>query len=392
MSVSRTAIVVGGGIAGLAAAVALLREGWGVTVLERSAELGEVGAGLGLTANGLAALDALGVGEAARAASHRVHLAGTTDHRGRWLLRVPREEDPASPRAMRGVHRQELHRVLLEAAAGARLVAGARVTGIDPGAGGAPAAVTCSTPEGERTHEADLVVGADGVRSAVRGALFPDAGLRYSGRSSWRGIVDDADLVSDAFTIVWGPGAEFGALRVSPGQVYWYGYTALPEGTRLPDEKAAALARFDDWADLVRPLVEATPASRLVRHDVHVVAPLVSCVRGRAVLVGDAAHAMVPTMGQGANTSLEDGACVGLLVARAVDAGAPMGAALAGFDAARRPRTQAIARRSEQAGRFGADVEGRFAVALRNTALRLVPGGAAARAGSGVLAWRAPAG
>ncbi|MGV0110300.1 hypothetical protein [Arthrobacter sp. CP30] len=145
------------------------------------------------------------------------------------------------------------------------------------------------------------------------------------------------------------------------------------------------------------------PANQVMRHDVHDLAPhLGTYVHGRGALFGDAAHAMLPTMGQrdgaarwgstmgqGANSSLEDGACIGLLVGRPVREGESLEVALGRFDAARRPRTQKMVRRSQGAGRVGADVEGRTRVAIRNTMMRMVPAGPAVTAGASVLAWRA---
>lgn len=118
-----TATVVGGGIAGLTAAASLLRAGWQVTVLERAAEFGEVGAGLAITRNGMAALDAIGVGDAIRAIGHQTFGAGTQDNHGRWLLQIPdARDDPHSMNRVWGVHRQRLHAALLAATEGAELV------------------------------------------------------------------------------------------------------------------------------------------------------------------------------------------------------------------------------------------------------------------------------
>jgi 2-polyprenyl-6-methoxyphenol hydroxylase-like FAD-dependent oxidoreductase len=387
-----TAIVVGGGIAGLAAAASLLRQGWEVTVVEQAREFTEVGAGLAVTANGMSALASLGLAGGARTAGHRIHIAGTMDQRGRWLLRIPRGTTPDPSQEVHGIHRQELHRLLLDAASSAQFVSGTRVTSVDPGRpDGAQAVVHGVSERGVEEFRADLLVAADGIRSQIRGQLAPATSPRYSGKSSWRGIVDDDSLIADEFTVVWGPGTEFGAVRISADQVYWYGYTHSPAGWRWPDEKAAAIRHFSGWAEPAPSLIARTPVDQLMRHDVHSLAPPVKTfVYGRTVLIGDAAHAMVPTMGQGANSSLEDGVCVGE-IARSVNRGGRLVAALDHFDDSRRPRTQRIARRSELTGRFGADLRGRLPIAVRNAAMRSVPAGPAAAAGASVLSWRAPA-
>jgi 2-polyprenyl-6-methoxyphenol hydroxylase-like FAD-dependent oxidoreductase len=392
MTGGRRATVVGGGIAGLSAAAALTRAGWEVTVLERAPAFGEVGAGLAVTANGMAALDALGAGAQVRDLGYATAAAGTRDRRGRWLLRLPPAQDPDPVTRAWGVHRQRLHGALLTAAGDADLVTGATVTSAVPGTPERePAVLRWRDEAGEHVAEADLVVAADGIRSTLRGQLFPDAALRYSGRSSWRAVIDDPDTARDGFVAWWGPQSEFGAVRISRTQVYWYGYVRFPAGVHLDDELGAAVRHFSGWSPQVRGVLAATRADQLLRHDVHhLPGGLPGYVRGRVVVVGDAAHAMLPTMGQGANTSLEDGVCVGRLVAGPVAAGAPMAGALAAFDAARRPRCRQIAQRSALTARFGAHVPGGLPQVLRNSALRLVPAGPAVAAGAGVLRWAPP--
>ncbi|GAA1116480.1 FAD-dependent monooxygenase [Nocardiopsis composta] len=389
-----TAAVVGGGIAGLASAAALAREGWRTTVLERAGEAGEVGAGVALTRNAAAALRGLGFDDAAVSAlGAPTWASGTLDMHGRPMFRFP--DDPGTRRttALIGVHRRRLHAALLDGAraAGVEVVTGARVTGVRPGdPGGAPAVVSA----GDRSFSADLVVGADGVRSAVRAALFPGLRPAYSGYSSWRAVVTGLppELAGDgSLRQFWGPHAEFGVMPVHGEETYWYGYVRLPERTRLGDESAAASDRFAGWDPLVQRLVAATPPSALIRHDVHhLPGGLPRYARGRVVMVGDAAHAALPTMGQGAATALEDGLCVGLLVGAPVAAGGDLSAALSAFDAARRPRCRALARASVQAGRFGSHLGGGWRQALRNGLMRRLPPGVLTRATDGVMGWLPP--
>ncbi|MGH3275137.1 MAG: FAD-dependent oxidoreductase, partial [Streptosporangiaceae bacterium] len=221
-----TATVVGGGIAGLASAVSLAQAGWQVRVLERAPAFGEAGAGLAITANGMTALAALGLDAGARAAGHQTVTAGFQDPGGRWLMRIPDRADVREVTAIWGLHRQRLHAVLRQVAETAgvvELVTGADVVAVRPGSpGGELAAVTWGTGNGPRTVDAHLVVAADGVRSVVRAQLFPAARPRYSGSTSWRAVIPDT--VSDGRLVeVWGPGTEFGALRVSDSEMYWYG-------------------------------------------------------------------------------------------------------------------------------------------------------------------------
>jgi 2-polyprenyl-6-methoxyphenol hydroxylase-like FAD-dependent oxidoreductase len=390
-----TAAVVGGGIAGLASAVALAQAGWQVTVLERAPAFGDVGAGLAITGNGMTALAALGLEHKVRAAGYQTCAAGYQDVHGNWLLRLPdTSQDAGAVTTMWGLHRQRLHAVLSEAAQatdGIELVADAEVSAVQPGIpGGEKAALTIGTGASARAVSADLVVGADGVRSAVRTELFPAVRPVYSGSTSWRGVVADSD--SDGrLTQAYGPHTDFGTLRISDAEMYWYGYFRNPEGAVFPDEAAAARSHFANWAPWIREMVAATPAGRLMRHDVyHLPKGPRAYVSGRVVLAGDAAHAMQPTAGQGAATALEDGVCVGRMIGAAVLAGGDMESALTSYDRARRPRCQRMVRTGITIARMGADLGGGWPQTVRNTALRLAPVRLLTRTGGGIVRWTAP--
>ena len=389
-----TATVVGGGIAGLASAISLAQAGWAVTVLERSPAFREVGAGLAITRNGMSALEALGVGDAGVAEGYETVSAGIQDPGGRWLLRIPDTPDVRATTTIWGIHRQRLHAALrraAEAADNVELVTGAEVSTVRPShPAGEPAALTGQTATGQHTSEADLVVAADGIRSTVREQLFPHVRPRYSGSTSWRAVI--ADTASDGRLVqVWGPGTEFGAVRVSDREIYWYGYFRHTEGVSFSDELAAARDHFSGWSPQVRAIVAATTASQLMRHDVyHLSGGLASYIRRRVVMVGDAAHAMLPTSGQGASSALEDGICVGRLIATPVAAGGSLAAALAAFDQARRPRCRQLARLSAITAKFGADLGGGRRQSVRNTLLGLAPAGSLAKAGAPVVRWTAP--
>jgi 2-polyprenyl-6-methoxyphenol hydroxylase-like FAD-dependent oxidoreductase len=354
------AIVVGGGIGGLATAVALRRTGWRATVLERASELGEVGAGMSQAPNALRALAELGVEAEARAVGVPTYSAGNLRRPdGRYLQRAR----PGDPTPLLAFHRADLHRVLLDAVPAGWLHTDAEVTDVRQHSDG----VTVTAAGAE--HHADLVIGADGIRSAVRACLWPDAKPpRYLGRTAWLGIADVTGLAGDLTgSVTMGQGDLFLIHPVSRGRAYWALLTTShAPGVRYDDEKAAALDLVDGWHEPVPDLVRATPSDAVIRTDIRELPSLSTYVRARAVLLGDAAHAMSPDRGQGAGHTLEDA----VVLAHALATAPTVDTALARYDAERRPRDQATARGARIDGTMTSSPLGQRAMSAM---IRLVP-------------------
>ncbi len=368
------AVIVGGGIGGLCAALALRRGGWDVTVLESAPRVAAVGAGITLMANALAGLDALGVGDEVRAQGQVDAPGGTRTPDGRWLARIDAGRlEAALGTAALGIHRATLHRVLLDALAPSALVTDASVARVEPGA------VLSSAGR----FEADLVVGADGIDSVVRRQLWPSAAPpRYVGTTAWRGVTDEPWPGELTVAITWGRGTEFGMVPLGDRRVYWFGAANAPEGTRAADEKAAVRAVFGGWHDPVPALLDAT--TTVLHHDLrHLPEPLPTYVRGTVALLGDAAHAMTPNLGQGAAQAIEDAVILGQVCR--VDR--PVAEGLADYDARRRPRSQRVARASYRIGRVG-QITHPLLVAARNTAIRRTPPRLALRSMARYADWR----
>ncbi|MEO3876589.1 FAD-dependent monooxygenase [Nonomuraea sp. B12E4] len=330
-----SAIVVGAGIGGLAAAVGLRRIGWDVTVLEQAPAIGEVGAGLSLWPNAVRCLDVLGVGDAVRAhAVPAVSRGGIRLPSGTWLRRARADDIRVLM-----VHRADLHRVLLDALPPAWLRVDATVTGVDERADGVT--VTFQTAGGEQQESADLLISADGVDSTVRRLCWPAAPTpRFGHRTVWRAITEPGRAPAGE-SLTMGRGLQFGMLPLPGERVYWFlTAEATVPGLRYDDELQEVRRRLAGWHDPIPALLAATRPENLLHHDIVELGPVSGYRRGRVVLLGDAAHAQPPDLGQGACQALED--AVVLTAALAGQAGLP--AALDWYDQQRRPRTQTMVR------------------------------------------------
>jgi 2-polyprenyl-6-methoxyphenol hydroxylase-like FAD-dependent oxidoreductase len=359
-------VVIGAGIGGLAATVGLCSAGWDVTACERAASLEPVGAALGLAPNGLRALDAIGAGASLRALAVPQEL-GIRRSDGRWLVRsttdrmiVDRFGDPIIllPRAA------VIDALAARVPAGV-LSLGTEVTSVEPGG---KAAARVATTAGEL--DADLVVAADGIGSATRRVLFPGhPGLRYAGFTTWRllaGPVTGQIPMAES----WGRGTVFGVMPLSDGRVYCYAAAPADPGEHSGDELAELARLFGRWHEPIPQLLGLARPQDVLRNDVaELAAPLPSFHRGRAALLGDAAHPMTPNLGQGACQALEDAVVISRLAAGA-EAEAVAGM-LAAYTAARLPRTADVVRWSRRAG-IMATWTSPPAVAFRNTVARLI--------------------
>ncbi|GAA4617738.1 FAD-dependent monooxygenase [Actinoallomurus liliacearum] len=376
----RKAIVVGGGIGGLAAAIALDRCGWRVEVLERAATFGEIGAGLSLWPNGVRALDALGLGDQVRERALTETEGGIRDTTGRWLSRTDVQELGRRYGPVVAVHRAHLLEILREAVPTAALRTGTEVIAV--GTEGPRIEVRHS----EGTSRSDLLVGADGIRSVVRRSLWPrHPAPRYAGYTAWRVIVDtDRPLTSGGET--WGRGERVGIVPLADGTTYLFGAASAPEGQRSPDGELAEMRRrFNGWHAPIPELLAAASDDAVMRHDIYHLPPLRTFVRGTTALLGDAAHAMTPDMGQGANQALEDA----VTLAAVLTAHPTVESALSAYDRGRRARAQMIARRSRLIGTV-AQWSWSPAAAVRDWVVRLSPSASMLKALDPALNWSPP--
>jgi 2-polyprenyl-6-methoxyphenol hydroxylase-like FAD-dependent oxidoreductase len=371
-----TAVVVGAGVGGLAAAGALARLGWHVTLLERGDRLRGTGGAVLLWPNGVAALGSLGLtlGDAA----YPMAGGGIRRPDGRWLVQA----DPETAAPPTVVHADDLHDALM-AGLGERIEIRTRteVTSVRAGVADRPAVGT-----GKHTFEADLVVAADGARSLIRQRLVPRSAVVSAGYTTWRAVIPwfrAPDQVAPAGEML-GAGQRFlhatlgdrghagGSAR---GGIYWAATAPGALRPESPQTQLALLRRwFADWQAPVGDLLAATEPGDLVQQPGEELRPLprrfgFPVGGGGILLLGDAAHVASPTLTQGACLALEDAATLRALVRVP---GQPIATVLEEYTTARRARVARVALVSRRLGGV-LQARGRLSVRARDAVLGRIP-------------------
>lgn len=362
------AIVIGGGIGGLCAALALQQIGITTTVYEASPNLRGLGAGVGLTANAIQGLERLGVAEEVKARGQQIEAFVIYDENGKVISTL--DTRPLGSKYGQNnfiIHRPDLHEILYNHLQPNTVELDKRCESVEQN----EQQVTVTFADGSQAS-ADLLVAADGISSVVRQLLLPHVVQRYAGYTCWRAVIANPGVAIDKSILAetWAPQGRVGIAPLQNDKIYWYVCVNAPQHDKrmkqMTPEKLAR--RFETVHSPIEAVLASTTPEQLMWNDVCDLEPLKHFVYGRVVLLGDAAHAATPNIGQGACQAIEDAVVLG----QCLQQEPVLADALKKYEKRRMARTSKIieiSRRMGEMAHWRHPLLGR----LRNSLVRAIP-------------------
>lgn len=360
--------IVGAGIAGLTAAIAFQNAGYFPLVFEAAESLKPVGAGLGLAANAIKGFDRLGIKDQVIKRGRVLPSFTIMDEGGKTITQT----DSGKVSTKFGldnftIHRASLHEVLLSKVSTEQLVTGKRCVGYRVGGNGK--AHILEFADGSH-HESDVVIVADGIHSSLRQKFVPNSQPRYAGYTCWRAVIDNAALKIDDSYEVWGRKGRFGVVPLADDRLYWF--ATVNSAANNPRFKGFSVADLKSWFDgypaETREILDRTPDNALIWNDIIDIKPIPRYAFDNVLLVGDAAHATTPNMGQGACQAIEDAAVLQDELMR----GGSIQEIFQRFERRRIKRTHFIINQSASVGKV-AQVSHPLIIGIRNAVFRRLP-------------------
>ncbi len=358
--------IIGGGVAGLSMGIALLAQHKDFLVFEQAAVLKGLGAGFGLAANAMQAFDYLGLRPEVERIGFYTETYAILDHRGRTLVAPDAQRLSARyDQHNFTVHRADLHRFLVGKLPAERLRLGKRLRRFEQGSAG----IHLVFEDGSACRCQYLIV-ADGVNSTARRQLVPRSTPRYSGYTCWRATIPNGAIGLERGSETWGPKGRFGMTPLVDDRIYWYACVNAPKDSLTYRQYTVKdlLSVFGGYHSPIPELLRNTKDEDLIWNDIVDIKPLARFAFGNILLIGDAAHATTPNMGQGACQALEDVA----VLSHELRQTGTVAQAFVRFEQRRLKRTKYITDTSWRIGRAG-QLSNPLLIGLRNAAMRAMP-------------------
>ncbi|MEM6700596.1 MAG: FAD-dependent monooxygenase [Bacteroidota bacterium] len=355
--------IIGAGIGGLTTSVALQQKGIDYEIFESFPTFKDLGAGILLANNAMQVYESLGLAKQLQSLGQTIAHLKVTDNQLIPLSTISIAETNSNDLSTVAIHRSRLQKTLLAKIPNEKLHLGKRLESLVQNEEG----TLLKFVDGS-THQAAFVLGADGIHSRVRKELFGNTEIRDANQICWRGLVD-YKLPTDhchEFNEAWGKGKRFGFATIGNDQVYWF---ALRNGGEkgLP-VKSEIQSLFADFHPLVRDIIEATPASNILTNPITDLKPIPNWHQHKVCLIGDAAHATTPNMGQGACQSIEDA----YVLANCLTQNKEVTTAFTQFQQLRQAKANKVVNTSWNIGKMAQWSNG-LLIGLRNWGMRMTP-------------------
>jgi len=297
-------IIIGGGIAGLTTAIALEQIGFETAVYEASPQLSVAGAGIWMATNAMQVFHRLGLAEEVNAQGVSLDRIEVADHKMKSIQATEQLLFVETfGYSVTSILRSRLRDILVSHY-GKEIHCSKKLQRVQEDGEGVAAFFEDGT-----SAIGDILIGADGIHSATRQQLFPSARIRYAGQTCWRGIapISLQAPLEKACVETWGKDYRFGLSVISDTEVYWFAVAKAPEGQRDEGNRKAKLTKmYAGFGDPIPAIIAATPETSIIRNDISDLKPIPKWYQGRICLIGDAAHATTPNMGQGGGQAVED--------------------------------------------------------------------------------------
>ena len=358
--------IIGGGIAGLTTSIALNKIGIETVVFEAASHIRSVGAGLGLGVNALTAFDKLDLKEEVIQAGKILSSFSIYDTNGRIITKTESEKlNDKYGAGIFAVHRAELYQLLLSKIKSGSVHTNKRAIDIEQ----KEDSVTVKFQDGSR-YETEYIIAADGISSPIRKKLLYNTAPRYAGYTCWRSVIDNTKLNITESSETWGTNGRFGIVPLAKNKIYWFAsLNAKQNDKKFKNYRVKdILNHFEKYHEPIPAILKETEDKNLLWNDIMDLKPIDQYAFNNILLIGDAAHATTPNLGQGACQAIEDA----VVISKELSKNNDVNKAFKDFEKKRLERTHYVTKTSWSIGKI-AQQENKFLSQLRNFAFRFMP-------------------
>jgi len=358
--------IIGAGIGGLTAAIALKQKGFEVEIFEASKHFKKAGSGINLAINAMQVYKRLGIyDEISRHGSYTNSLL-ITDEKLNTLTKVNLEKSEQVYKVKTfAIHRATLHSILLNQLEGVNIHFGKKLVSLSQTNNSVNFIF-----EDETSYTSNILIGADGIHSVVRQSILKNTELRIAKQVCWRGIVkiDIDKKYQTELNELWGKGKRFGFVHINKDEVYWYALANYKEDYKTEYSNTNLEELFSDFSPLIRQIISKTEKKSIIFNEMMDLKPISSWYHKNVCLIGDSAHATTPNLGQGACQAIE----TAFVIAECLATEKNMQLAFQQLEKIRKRNTKKIVKTSWSVGKM-AQLENGFGMILRNKIMKLMP-------------------